>query len=131
MKEGNQVPEELVYKFIADEIDTVPHLEALLMLWNSRPKQWLVDEMAKALYVPRETSQRILQELTRRGLISASSEPERYSYEHQSEEKDALLHSLDVIYRRELVRVSRMIHAKAPAAVREFARAFRFTKDKE
>jgi hypothetical protein len=28
-----------VDQFILDEIDSVPHLEALLLLWNTRPKQ--------------------------------------------------------------------------------------------
>ena len=120
-----------VDQFILNEIDSVPHLEALLLLWNTRPKQWPVDEMAKALYVPSDLAQRILQELARRGLIATQAEPERYSYVPQSDETEALMKSVDEIYRRELVRISRMIHGKAPSAVREFARAFRFTKEKE
>ena len=27
-----------VYEFILDQIESVPHLEALLLLWNSRPQ---------------------------------------------------------------------------------------------
>ncbi|HEU5411046.1 MAG TPA: hypothetical protein VFU57_08500 [Candidatus Acidoferrales bacterium] len=120
-----------VDQFILNEIDSVPHLEALLLLWNTRPKQWPVDEMAKALYVPPDLAQRIMQELARRGLIATQAEPERYSYIAQSDETETLMRSVDEIYRRELVRISRMIHGKAPSAVREFARAFRFTKEKE
>jgi predicted ArsR family transcriptional regulator len=121
-----------VDQFIADEIDTVPHLEALLMLWNSRPKQWPVADVAKALYIPEDEARKILQELTRRGLISqVTGQSESYSYQPESEEKDALLGALDAIYRRQVVRISTMIHSKASAAVRDFARAFRFTKDKE
>ena len=40
-----------VDQFIVNEIESVPHLEALLLLWNTRPRQWPMDEMAKALYV--------------------------------------------------------------------------------
>ena len=120
-----------VDQFILNEIDSVPHLEALLLLWNTRPKQWRVDEMAKALYVPADLAQRVMQELARRGLIATQAEPERYSYVPQSDETETLMRSVDEIYRRELVRISRMIHGKAPSAVREFARAFRFTKEKE
>jgi hypothetical protein len=36
-----------------------------------------------------------------------------------------------VTYSRELVRLSTLIHSRASLAVREFARAFRFTKEKE
>lgn len=120
-----------VDQFILNEIDSVPHLEALLLLWNTRPKQWPVDEMAKALYVPADLAQRVMQELARRGLIATQAEPERYSYVPQSDETETLMSAVDEIYRRELVRISRMIHGKAPSAVREFARAFRFTKEKE
>ena len=35
------------------------------------------------------------------------------------------------IYRKELIRISRLIHSKPPAAVREFAKAFRFKKERE
>ena len=42
-----------------------------------------------------------------------------------------ILKQVEATYRRELVRVANMIHSKAPAAVREFARAFRFTKDRK
>lgn len=41
-----------VDRFLLDQIDTVPHLEALLLLWKSRPKVWSADEMASALYWP-------------------------------------------------------------------------------
>lgn len=121
-----------VDEFISEEIDTVPHLEALLILWNSRPKQWPVQEIANALYISEDAARRVLQDLTRRSLISqVMGQSESYSYQPESEDKAELLEALDTIYRREVVRVSTMIHSKASAAVRDFARAFRFTKDKE
>lgn len=46
-------------KFILDEIDSVPHLEALLLLWNNRPKQWTSREIADALYVAPGLAQKI------------------------------------------------------------------------
>ena len=44
---------------------------------------------------------------------------------------DRLIEALDARYRRDLVRISRMIHAKASPGVRDFADAFRFAKDKD
>jgi hypothetical protein len=38
---------------------------------------------------------------------------------------------LDAAYRRELVRITRMIHAKGPTGARAFARAFKLTNDKD
>ena len=118
-----------VDQFLRDQIDTVPHLEALLLLWNSRPKPWSIDDMAKGLFLAREAAQEILGDLARLGLIvSVHGESETYYYE-QDVKRDHLVGSVDATYRRELIRVSRLIHSKPSAAIREFARAFRFKKD--
>ena len=122
---------EFVDRFILEQIDTVPHLEALLLAWKQRAKLWSVEEMAAQLYVPAEHSARILRDLSARGFLrEIVQSPAQYQYA-SSDEQDRLIAQLDVTYRRELIRVSRMIHAKAPSALRDFARAFRFTKEKE
>lgn len=119
-----------VDEFLREEIDTIPHLEALLLAWNGRSRQWTVEEMAAQLYVDAGKTRSILQGLVRRDLLVVISEvPERYSY--QSSERDALMQAVESTYRKELIRISRMIHSKAAPGVREFAQAFRFTKDRE
>jgi hypothetical protein len=115
-----------VDQFILDEIDSVPHLEALLLLWNTRPKQWSADEMSRAIYISPDQTQSILQDLQNRKL--ASNDSGRLFYE-SSLGRDRIVDSLDRTYRREVVRVSAMIHSKASPAVRAFARAFRLKKD--
>lgn len=122
-----------VDQFIVDEIDSVPHLEALLLVWNRRPKQWSAEQMARELYTQPERAAKILQDLVNRSLISANQETSStlFFYESKSIERDDLLDALDRIYRAEVVRVSTIIHAKASPAVRDFARAFRFTKERE
>lgn len=115
-----------VDRFVIEEIDSVPHLEALLLLWNSRPKRWLPEEMGKALYLTTEYTQSVLQELVNRKL--ASSEAGRYAYEPDPD-RDKVIEALDRVYRREIIRISNMIHSKASPAVRAFARAFRLKKD--
>lgn len=115
-----------VDRFILEAIDTVPHLEALLLLWNSKPNQWSGAEMSKALYISVERSQGILEDLHVRQLIAKDSD--RYFYNSEPN-RDSILENVDSIYRHEIVRISTMIHSKAPSAVREFARAFRLKKD--
>src|SRR5579872_266084 len=118
-----------VDQFLRDQIDTVPHLEALLLLWNSRPKLWSIEDMARGLFLTSEAAREILRDLARRGLIvTVPGEVETYCYEPE-EKRDQLVSSVDSTYRRELIRVSRLIHSKPSAAIREFARAFRFKKD--
>ncbi len=116
-------------RFILEAIDSVPHLEALLLVWGDRPRAWADEEIAKRLYLETAAASRILQDLARRGLIAAV--PGRAKeFRYEPGERDQLLLAVEAAYRRDLVRISTMIHQKAPASVLEFARAFRFTKEK-
>jgi hypothetical protein len=115
-----------VDRFVIEEIESVPHLEALLLLWNSRPGQRSVADMAKALYLSSDQVEPILQDLLQRQLVLIESDLCSYNAEHPKSEIIALL---DSIYRREIVRISTMIHSKPSASVRAFARAFKLTKD--
>jgi hypothetical protein len=124
-------PDNEVDQFIHTEIETVPHLEALLLIWNSRPQPWTVENLAQRLYISVESVQILMEDLVRRSLVApAPGSSESYRYQSDSNEKDRLMASVDDVYRRELIRVSRMIHSKPSAAVRAFARAFRITKER-
>lgn len=125
MPEANQANQQ-VDQFILEEIDSVPHLEALLLFWRQRQHRWPIEEMAHSLYISVEATQAILQDLKQRGMVTWDDEC--YSYDPTFRHGN-LMEEVDRTYRRELVRISRMIHSKASPAVREFARAFKFKKD--
>jgi len=125
MPEDNQANQQ-VDQFILGEMDSVPHLEALLLFWKHRPHRWSIEEMAHSLYISVEATEAILQELKQRGMVTL--EEGTYSYDPAFRHSN-LMEEVDRTYRRELVRISRMIHSKASPAVREFARAFKFKKD--
>lgn len=115
-----------VDRFILDHIDSVPHLEALLLLWNSRPRRWTIDELAHDLYISNDRTREILLNLQQRDIVVVQLQQCFYNTAYSL---DALIAEVDRTYRRELVRISTMIHSKASPSVREFARAFRFKKD--
>jgi predicted transcriptional regulator len=124
--------EKEVYQFILEEIDSVPHLEALLLLWNTRPKAWSREELAERLYVKPSVVDALLQGLTQQGLVAHSGEAAKpYSYDSRSPERNLLIGRLDDIYRKQIVTISTLIHAKPSSSLRDFARAFRFTKERE
>lgn len=132
MDEATLPPKMDPYEFIFENIDSVPHLEALVLLWNSRPAGWTLNELSSRLYVPPAKADLILADLARQGLASKSEEnPPRYRYMARSEGQDEMMAMVDSVYRRDLVRISTMIHSKTSSAVREFARAFRFKKERE
>ena len=128
MTESNEGRRE-VDEFILEQIETVPHLEALLLLWHSRPKPWSVDEMAQRLFLGPSTVRDILLDLARRGLIrTIAAALETYQYESEPG-RDRLMALVALTYREDLIRLSRLIHSKPSAAVRDFARAFRLKKE--
>ncbi|WP_109488143.1 hypothetical protein [Occallatibacter savannae] len=121
-----------VYEYILEKLDSVPHLEAIILLWNSRPVGWAADELASRLYVPTDRTSEILQDLIRQQFVQQTpGPPPRFSYLPRSEEQNEWMFRVDTAYRREIVRISTMLHAKASPSVREFARAFRFKKDRD
>jgi len=131
MTDQDDTTRDEVDEFLRDRIDTVPHLEALLLLWNSRPKSWSVEELTKSLYLAPESVKEILDDLVRQRLIEASIGIfDCYHYEPASN-LDPIVALVDSAYRRELIRITRLIHSKPSAAVREFARAFRIKRDQK
>lgn len=120
------------YAFILKNIDSVPQLEALVLLWNNRAAAWTRDELASRLYVAKEKVSDLLRDLVRLHLITESqTSPPKYSYFAGSEEQDELMRQVDAAYRHDLVRISTMIHSKASSPIREFARAFRLKKEQD
>jgi hypothetical protein len=120
------------YEFILENIDSVPHLEALILFWNSRPVGWAAEEMSSRLYVARDQADAIVRDLVRIQLVQQiAATPAKFSYHSRSPEQDDMMHRVDEAYRRDLVRISTMVHSKASSPVREFARAFRLRKDRD
>jgi transcription initiation factor IIE alpha subunit len=126
------VGEDEVYRFILNQIDSVPQMEALLLLWETHPKRWSESGIAKRLYVSPDVVRNILQILVRRRLLGVDTQGTKvYWYESKPDELDRLIEAVAATYRRDLVRVSTFIHTKASSAVRDFAEAFKFTKEQD
>ena len=120
-----------VDSFIVDQIDSVPHLEALLLLWRSVPQHFSAAQIAEQLYVTQGQGAAIAEDLHRRGLIARDhSNAAGFFYDVHSEERNRLIEAVDAKYRRELIRISGIIHSKPSPSVRAFADAFRLRKDK-
>ncbi len=122
------VNENELYRFILDNIDTVPHLEGLLLLWNGRPRALSEHTMAARLFVTGSGIAEITRDLARHGLIAVQEgDPAQCSY-LSSPQNDRLVEALAEAYKTDLIRISTAIHRKASAGVREFARAFEFKR---
>jgi hypothetical protein len=120
-----------VDRFILTSIHSVPHLEALLLLWQNPSEQWTVDGVSKRLWIDHEATRSILNDLARNQFVNVIvGDMEQYTFRTDLG-NDWILRGVAEIYRQEMIRISTMIHAKPSSAVRAFARAFRFTKEEE
>jgi hypothetical protein len=120
-----------VLQFLAERIDSVPQLEAVLLLWEDPQRLWSEEELAGRIYVGRQDAATILQSLQRQQLVT--SEPAaavRYRYNPQWDPTGEVMPEVAASYRRHLVPLATFIHARASTAVREFARAFDLKKDR-
>lgn len=115
-----------VEQFLLDSIDTVPHLEALLLIFQSPAIVWTIADLAARIYVNEKQATGILEDLARRSLIARVEQaPANYQYLARSQAQTELLHKVAQSYRTQLVQVTRFIHSNASGSVRDFARAFR------
>lgn len=129
MTPPEDIPEE-VLRFVRDHIDTVPHMEALLLLWESAPKAWTEAELAARLYVDADTAKRIVHDFARRKLVLPGDPASRGYVYHPANEYAGLLPQVAENYRRHLIPLARFIHSKGSPAMREFARAFKFKDER-
>ena len=121
-----------VYKFVLEEIDSVPQLEALLLLWNERPKVWTVKDLAKRLYIHVEEARPLLKDLEKRQLIKvAPGAVDGYRYNSVSAAKDQLIGEMEQMYRKEVVHISNVIHSKPTALFRNRAGECDWTDDRD
>ena len=118
-------------RFILDRIDSVPHLEAVLLLWRQPSEPWTVERVAKRLWIEGKDARSILQDLVRENLIRPLAGEQGQELYEADRRNDRIFQAVADAYREEMVRISRMIHAKPSSSVRAFARAFRFTKEQE
>lgn len=115
-----------VEQFLRASIDTVPHLEALLLIFQTPATVWSVAELAARIYVSDKQAGAILEDLARRSLIArVEPAPPKYQFLPRSQAQTDLLDQVAQSYRTQLVQVTRFIHSNASGSVRDFARAFR------
>ena len=120
-----------VLQFLAGYIDSVPQLEALLLLWEDPQRLWSEEELARRIYVGRPVAAAILQSLQRQQLVTAEAAAAvRYRYNPQWDPSGEVMPEVAATYRRHLVPLATFIHSRASTAVREFARAFDLKKDR-
>lgn len=124
----DKVPE-TVRHVIAEHIDSVPELEAILLLRRARHQEWTADAAGARLYVSTTVAEHVLTALATRGFFTSTSG--RFRYAPATPQLEAAVEELAVAYSEQLVTVTHLIHSKPGGGVRQFAEAFDLRKEKE
>jgi hypothetical protein len=117
--------DDAVLRFIDQYIDTVPHLEGLLLMWQSPARAWSVEQLAARIYVAPAVAKVILDDLLRHGMVQAQGIPALYAFDSQWDATRQILPRVAQVYGKQLRRIATLIHSKGPRSVRDFARAFK------
>jgi hypothetical protein len=122
-----ELPPEVV-RFLNERIDTVPHLEALLIVWESG-SAWDARQLSTRLYVDEQSAVCLLQDLNRSGFL-VTEDGMWFAFGGEDKGAQEIMPLLARTYRRNIARVATLIHNKTASSAREFARAFEFKKDR-
>lgn len=118
-----------VTRFILRSIESVPHLEALLLLRSDLKAGWTVGAMARRLYISESRAKTLLKGLCAAGLVAVDETSQTYSYYPASAEFRDLLDRLAQVYARQLIEVTKLIHAKTGKQAQAFGDAFRWQRE--
>jgi hypothetical protein len=118
-----------VRQFLLEQIDSVSQLEALLLTWEHRSTSWDAETLAAALYVEQAKAKSIIASMVMRGWLARDAAgPDKVSFDSSWDPEGRFMQTLAATYRKHLVRVATLIHSRASAGVRDFAKAFDLKK---
>jgi hypothetical protein len=119
-----------VLRFLEECIDSVPQLEALLIMFDDPQRRWAVPDISARTYVSHAEASKIFDRLGRRELIHSDDSGEHFQIQLADGAKRALLEDVARTYRANLTQIATFIHEKPPSSLKEFARAFDLKRDR-
>ncbi len=118
------IPED-IRQFIIAGIDSVAHLEALLLLRTGAHEKWGIHTVAQRLYITEQESMHVLTRLCDQGLIILNcNETPSFQYRPKSTELARLIDRVAEVYKKQLVPMTNLIHSKPHTRIQELADFF-------
>ena len=126
---GAPIPAEL-QRFVLLAIPSVPYLEALLMLRADPARAWDAALVAKRLYLSEPSAGALLAELGQAQMVrGAPGQPGQFQYHVASPVVAELVEQLAILYPRNLIGISNLIHSKSSKKAQQFVDAFILRRD--
>jgi DNA-binding IclR family transcriptional regulator len=119
-----------VHRFLHDHIESVEHLEVLLLLTRPPERGWSATEVAETLYSHPSSIKLRLARLLGQGLVREIEEG-CYQYSPKTAELHTTVQRVAECYHERRVAVITLIASKPLDNVRAFSDAFRIRRNKE
>src|SRR5688500_20094926 len=104
---------ESVRAFIAENLDSIAELEALLLFRREPDAAWSTALLAERLYASPEQTEDAIAKLCSLGLVGLrKKDPLTYHYQPSSTELDRMVSDIAETYSKYLVPVTNLIHSK-------------------
>jgi hypothetical protein len=123
------VPDD-VRRFILTSVESVPWLEALLLVRNETQSTWDAPQVARRLYIGEKQAGELLASLNSAGMVRMlPGTPPLYAYEPSAGELRSMIDRVADMYASHLKEVTEIIHSTAEKKAQRFADAFRIRKE--
>lgn len=120
---------ETIQRFILTSVDSIPHLEAILLLRYDPQKEWNAKMVAQSLFINEKQAETILDNLCSSQI--ASHHAGFYRYDPVpiglKEKIDEMAH----IYAKNLIEVTNLVHSKTLKQAQQFGDAFKWDQGKD
>ena len=116
-----------VREFILTHIESIAHLEALLLLVHQPDERWTASSVAAHLYIDQAQSEAVLDQLCGESLLTCRDGA--YWFDGKQPGRRAIVEKVSSHYARHLIPITNLVHAK-PSGARAFAAAFKLRKDR-
>lgn len=117
-------------RFILTSVQSVPYLEALLLLHAGPHSMWGVQDVARRLYIGEAQALALLAAIHEAGIAERMGpDQNQFRYRPTSDELAATIDQLARAYAINLVGVTDLIHSRVDKRAHRFANAFRLKKD--
>ncbi len=123
----NDIPEAVCH-LISQHIRSVERLEILLLLFESRPQRWRIEEIEERIRSTRDSVSANVAKLVEVQMLEASQEVPVHFHYGGSELLDAVMADLVTTYRIRRVAVIGLIYADRHDSLRDFSDAFQIRK---
>lgn len=122
---NTKIPDTIV-RFLLTSIDSIPHLEALLLVRQHFDFEWDADLLAHSLYIQPKVAEELLTKLRDSGFLTIleNTTQIRYKYTYPSLQTRQTIEEISDYYSKNLILITNLIHNKS-AKAQQFADAFR------